>query len=651
MSDLFKNTIKILNQNKVFKFSSSIRLAVPLMLVLGACVAYGTIIESNYNSEYAAMVIYKSSWFGALIILLWINIFCATISRIPFKIHHLGFVITHIGLLTLLIGGYMTNSSGIDGQLVIAEKQSSSIVSLPHLMIGFQFEGSPTPQVIKFKKTISEQNQNDLQNINDSTGFLFSVKKYLPFAKVEKQYIESSNPTDQAVALSFILKSNFFNVNEWLHSESNPSLKMGPATLKIVKTDDLNKKFTLNTNASPAFSEKNKEKKVKRAVNSESNTTSSTDSFLVISNLKDPKDIKKIKISDLIKSSQSLKGIKIKLIKFYKHAVVAENKMMEGDDSSANNPALELTLEKEGQKLREVLYAKFAGFSLNQNGAFGYKFSFESSDTEAITTTPHGSKSEQNSSAEMDPNDTQTLSAAQSAMRGDNTVIFSVDPKEKTKARISLIKNNEVVMSEILSEGQNLQTPWMGMKIFLGSIKTQATEQLVAQPMNPEKSDQLPPSALLFSTTSQIPGQPSTEFWLAEGEQKQTQLAGKNAVIYFGRQTLDLPFELKLEKFTKIDYPGTTTPMSYESLVQVGNTGVTQKISMNEPLKLEGFTIYQASYSITSEQTLSIFSVNKDPGRALKYFGSLILGIGIIIITLMRSRVWKNYLQRNSKNV
>ena len=90
--------------------------------------------------------------------------------------------------------------------------------------------------------------------------------------------------------------------------------------------------------------------------------------------------------------------------------------------------------------------------------------------------------------------------------------------------------------------------------------------------------------------------------------------------------------------------------MSFESLVQVARTGIVQKISMNEPLKLEGFTIYQASYSITPEQTLSIFSVNQDPGRFLKYLGSLILGIGIITITLMRSRVWKNYLKRKNQN-
>lgn len=634
--------IKKLNQNKAFKFISSIRLAVPLMLIFGICIAYGTVVESNYNAEYAGMFIYKTNWFSLLIILLWINIFAATISRIPFKLHHTGFVITHIGLLILLIGGYITNSEGIDGQLVVAENQSSSTVTLPHLMIGYQFDGSFSPQIIKFNKTIYEQDVDDLKSINENTGFLFTVKKYIPFAQIEKEYIESANPAEQSVALSFILKSSFFNVNEWLHSETNPLMKLGPATLKIVKTDDLSRPYSSSEATRSPHA-----KKAKRVINSVAENKKSSESFLVLTNIKDAGDVKKIKVTELEKKLQTYKGIQIKLVKLYSRAVVSANKVVEGVDSTVSNPAIELSVEKDGQKFREVLYAKFAGFSLNQNGVFGYKFSFEASDVVAVSSSPHGGAANATTAATnnaMGKIEDQDVAPAQAAMTGDNTIVFSVDPKEKSKARVTLIKNKEIIMSEILSEGQNIQTPWMGMKIFLGSVRARATEQIVARTINAEKSPQLPPSAILVSTSSN----PSEEFWIAEGEQKQTQLAGKNAVIYFGRQSIDLPFDLKLEKFSKVDYPGTNTPMSFESLVQVGKTGITQKISMNEPLKLEGFTIYQASYSITPEQTLSIFSVNRDPGRSLKYIGSLILGLGIIIITLMRSRVWKAYLQRKN---
>jgi hypothetical protein len=37
----------------------------------------------------------------------------------------------------------------------------------------------------------------------------------------------------------------------------------------------------------------------------------------------------------------------------------------------------------------------------------------------------------------------------------------------------------------------------------------------------------------------------------------------------------------------------------------------------------------------------SILSENKDPGRPIKYLGSIILAIGIITYTLMKSRLYK----------
>ncbi|MGZ3690187.1 MAG: cytochrome c biogenesis protein ResB, partial [Pseudobdellovibrio sp.] len=118
---------------------------------------------------------------------------------------------------------------------------------------------------------------------------------------------------------------------------------------------------------------------------------------------------------------------------------------------------------------------------------------------------------------------------------------------------------------------------------------------------------------------------------------------GKNFVVYFGREFVELPFDINLQKFTKYDYPGTTTAMSYESVVTIGKAGVTKLISMNEPLKQAGFTVYQASYVMNpGEPPMSVFSVNQDPGRLPKYIGSLILAIGIIVFTFMRSSVYRN---------
>lgn len=650
-SQKLTEVVQRLNKNKIFNFFSTVKLAVPLMLVLGAVVAYGTALESQYNAEYAGLMIYKTFWFGMLIILLWLNIFCATISRIPFKKHHLGFVITHIGLLTLLAGGYATNQYGIDGQLSVTEGQASSSVVLPNLMIGYQAEMASSTQTIKFKKMIFEKNQDQLSFLNDEIGHLFQVVRYVPFGQLDKVYKESAGQPNE-VALSFILKSNFFNVSEWLHSKNNAEMKLGPATLRIVKVDSLDE-------ATPAPVKKNDVKATpqpakKREVNSVTSASAGTDTLEVL-DFKTGKKITEISVAKVLKQPFNYKGISISITKQYRAAVVSANKLEENLDPNQSNPALELSVEKAGEKHREILYAKFAQFSLNKDGVFGLKFIFRSSGmpaTEQImdptAVSPHGgggksggmtatdSASPSTAPENMDMATAKGAAPALDSM-GSRIVEFKVMASDKTKARITLYKNNEKVMSQILAVGESLQTPWMGMKIFLGAIQVGSEERIEVTPVNPEKRAQLPPSAVQISAGA------DQTFWLTEGEQKNVQIANKNYIIYFGREIVELPFNVALQKFTKVDYPGTTTAMSFESLALFGRSEVVRKVSMNEPHKQNGYTIYQASYVMNPGQpATSIFSVNQDPGRFWKYLGSIILSIGIVILTYMRSNFYKN---------
>ena len=95
-----------------------------------------------------------------------------------------------------------------------------------------------------------------------------------------------------------------------------------------------------------------------------------------------------------------------------------------------------------------------------------------------------------------------------------------------------------------------------------------------------------------------------------------------------GRRERDLtlgPVEVK-------HYQGTSKAASYESVVAVDGLGE-HLISMNEPLKMNGLLFYQSSFEDgPNGPTASIFAVNYDPGRWLKYLGSLIMSLGIILL-------------------
>ncbi|WP_413581237.1 cytochrome c biogenesis protein ResB [Bdellovibrio sp. HCB288] len=107
-----------------------------------------------------------------------------------------------------------------------------------------------------------------------------------------------------------------------------------------------------------------------------------------------------------------------------------------------------------------------------------------------------------------------------------------------------------------------------------------------------------------------------------------------NAVylLTYGNRRIDIGFPIQLKSFVVDRYQGTMRAAAYKSVVEVPDLGEIE-ISMNEPLKYKGLTIYQASFQEENGHPVaSIFSVNADPGRSWKYLGSLILSLGIVLL-------------------
>jgi len=105
----------------------SLQFAVILLALFASVLAIGTVIESDYNSTIAQDVVYRAWWFKLLLFLLGVNIFCAAAKKWPWKKHQTGFLITHIGLLTLVTGGMVTSFSNTDGQMSLIDTSDESI--------------------------------------------------------------------------------------------------------------------------------------------------------------------------------------------------------------------------------------------------------------------------------------------------------------------------------------------------------------------------------------------------------------------------------------------------------------------------------------------------------------------------------------------
>lgn len=95
-----------------------------------------------------------------------------------------------------------------------------------------------------------------------------------------------------------------------------------------------------------------------------------------------------------------------------------------------------------------------------------------------------------------------------------------------------------------------------------------------------------------------------------------------------------LPFLIKLKKFTKEEHPGTATPRSFQSLVEVVENGAGRDklIQMNEPLRYNDYTLYQASFTEGAGRThTSTLAVVRNSGRLMPYFSTFITFFGLAL--------------------
>jgi hypothetical protein len=106
-------------RNPIFEFFASLKLAVVLLAVLIIAAIAGTIYESSFDAKVARAYIYGAPWFNLWLVLLGANLTVSALSRWPWRKHHLAFLITHLGIITLLIGSLIGRIWGTEGTMTL----------------------------------------------------------------------------------------------------------------------------------------------------------------------------------------------------------------------------------------------------------------------------------------------------------------------------------------------------------------------------------------------------------------------------------------------------------------------------------------------------------------------------------------------------
>lgn len=209
-----------------------------------------------------------------------------------------------------------------------------------------------------------------------------------------------------------------------------------------------------------------------------------------------------------------------------------------------------------------------------------------------------------------------------SNLASKNSIVLKPKPgTDEMDYEIHTIRTNSVRRGTAKA-GDSIETGWMGLVFRVLKYLPQAKEEISFKPA--EASTPLTVAAIKVDYNGTVQ-------WMAANSLLKLFSDQAVYIVTYANRRIDLGFDMKLKDFRVGRYPGTLRAASYESLVEVPDAGEVL-ISMNEPLKLKGFTFYQASFSEDESGRIlaSILSVNWDPGRWIKYLGSLLIVLGTI---------------------
>lgn len=567
----------------LFNFLASLKLAVSSLVVLMVALAAGTLLESAYGAQAAKLLVYQTPWFSALLILLGINLAAAAADRLPWRKKHTGFLLTHLGIIMILLGSLVTQKGMIDGQMSLAEGESGKTISLFEPMLYLMAEKNGGQKAFQVPaKPFRWEGRKEVVRADPASGFpQVTLRAFYPHAVSEEKMMPSG---EGAAAVRVQVESSMAKQEFWLLADApgRSAYPLGPAAVTL------------------------KSRKIQRPKEGES-----PNGYL---DLIFEKATYHVQLPEALKPPVTLsvpgKGIEVEILESFRNAFVnahqlAETPVPEGmTDIPAKNPALRLVVRAGGVEEKHLVFAKFPDFS-----------------------SIHGAAPDQRKSRVY-------YHVPEAGAEAGSE--FRVVPTED--GLLYQIKQGPELKEGRIAIGTPIESGWMDFRFTIAEYLPKAVPVLEFRPVESKSSSEEALSAIQIEVGQ---GKDAKVLWLSQGLQQRVEVAGVGYAALYGLRQIPAGFRLTLEDFRLEHYPGTNNPMSFESDVVLTDPmrGVLQKatISMNNPLSYRGYKIYQSGYNLSGPgPEVSIFSVSRDPGIFLKYLGTIVMVAGILLIYYFR---------------
>lgn len=609
-------------RNPVFRFFSSLKLAVVLLAVLIIGAIAGTLYESTFDAKVARAYVYGAPWFNIWLLFLASNLIVSALSRWPWKKHHVAFLITHLGIITLLTGSLIGRIWGIEGTITLfkGEPPSNRLLVDQHQLRVRDTDGVVKGYPAEFiHRPPTPQRPWDLGLL--AGGSRLSIVEYAP--AIEGKLNPKPINDGGAPALHFTLATAMMNqrLESWLLADDHQhaAFNMGLATIELkrgVAPPSEVKGDTPNPSP-PATAEVEIEE-------------------TIFAFAKAPEE----QIARVRKGGNS--GVKIKLTQpenGNKGSVVASLAGKTWTFDVAQNLGDDMPMGGSPFTVRIENY--WPDFRL-ENGKPGSVSDQPNNPAVIVTVRGKGVPASAAPDAHGNTPGVAPEMPAEGTTPPNHLTLFIADDGSVTYALRSRKNGNS---SGKLELDQALTSGWADWQLTLDRIMPHAQEWMDFSPApNAPATADLPDGVRIRLQH----GSETSEQWIPAGWQVSVPTSSADVQIAYGWQQIPLPVALELLDFEVLRNEGNDSPAGFKSTVRVtsleGHTA-TGQCWMNNPFSYPGEwwrtwtgLTYKMSQASWNPENLgqSTIQILRDPGWLLKWIGSLLIVCGIFMLFYLK---------------
>ncbi len=626
-------------RNPIFEFFASLKLAVVLLAVLIVAAIAGTIYESSFDAKVARAYIYGAPWFNIWLVLLGANLACSALSRWPWRKHHLAFLITHLGIITLLIGSLIGRIWGDEGTItlfkgeppanrLLVDERQLRVHDIDGIVKGYPAEFLHHPP--------SPQHPRDLGQL--ASGAHLQIVDYAP--AIEGKLNPKPVSDGGAPALHFTIATAMMNqrLDGWLLADDpqHGNFSMGLATIEL-KRGTAPERHPERSEAKSRDPDEAASQLSQRDPSTSLGMTELEESIFAFSKAPDEQ------IGHVRKGGST--GAKIRLSapeNGNKGQVIVSMGEREATFDVAENLGRDVPIENTPFTLRIENY--WPDFRIENRKPSSLS---DQPNNPVVLVTIHG-KGIPVTAPEGNPHGTGKELAATAgppAMPApgeeapNHLTLFIADDGAIT---YDLASRKNGKSSGKLELNKPLATAWADWQLVMDKTMRSAQAHMDFSPAKPEQKSaaDLPDGVRL---RIQQNGQ-TFEQWIPAGWQLAVPTSPEQTMIAYGWKVIGLPIGLQLLDFEVKRNEGSDSPAGFKSTLRVvtaDGESATGACWMNNPFSFPGswwrtwtgltYKMSQASWN-PENLNQSTVQILRDPGWLLKWIGSLLVVIGVFMM-------------------